>query len=94
MGFLRQVLALARAETAFVPATRTLLLLQCVALLEEPFQLFGLLCDAVGVAVFVLGAGEGGRLLNQLPDIVARDRDAAVDLGKRQVRSIGHGVSL
>jgi hypothetical protein len=32
--------------------------------------------DAVGIALFVLGAGVGGGLLDQLPDIVADNGEA------------------
>jgi hypothetical protein len=41
-----------------------LFLQQRIALLDQRFQLFGLLCDPVGVTVFVLGAGdEEGRFI-------------------------------
>jgi hypothetical protein len=53
-----------------------------------------LLCDAIGVAVFILGARERGRLLDQLPDIVARDRDAPVEFRKRKGRAVVHGRFL
>jgi hypothetical protein len=71
-----------------------LFLLQRVALLDQLFQLFGLVSDAIGVTVFVLGARERGRLLDQLPDIVSRDRNAPLELRKRKGRAVVHGRFL
>ena len=51
---------------------------QRIALLDQPFKLFGLLRDAVRVSSFILGAGECSGLFNQLADVVTNDRDAAV----------------
>ena len=48
---------------------------QRIALLGECFELLGLLRDPVRVALFILGAGESGRLLDELPDVVAQDGD-------------------
>ncbi len=43
--------------------------------------------DPVRGSRLVLGAGKGGGLLGQLPDVVADDRDALVKFFKRR---IGH----
>ena len=55
---------------------------QRVALLGQCFELLGLLRDPVRVALPILGAGVSGGLLDQLPDVVAQDGDARVELGE------------
>ena len=63
---------------------RTLLLLQRIALLEQPFQLVILLRDPIRVPIFVLGAGDGSRLLDQLADVVAGDGDTRFEFFERK----------
>ncbi len=47
----------------------------------------------IGVAVFIRGAREGGRLLDQLPDIVAQNCDAVFEFGERKRTAVGIVVS-
>ncbi|MGB2646097.1 MAG: hypothetical protein WBC86_00535 [Pseudolabrys sp.] len=47
-------------------------------------QIFILFGDAVGVALFILGAGGGRRLLDQLPNIVACNGNPTFEFGKRK----------
>ena len=58
--------------------------------LWQPFKLFVLLGDPIGVSRFVLGAGERGRLFNQLPDVVARDGNAPVEFRERKRAGVAH----
>jgi hypothetical protein len=67
---------------------------QFVALLGQPLELFVLLRDAIGVAVLVLGARNRCRHFNQLPDVVARNGDAPLELGERKSRGGAHDVVL
>src|SRR5262249_13693530 len=69
------------------------LLEQLVAHLGQPLQFAVLHSEPVGVARLVAGAGHGRGLLDQLPDVVARNRDAVVDLVQGQGTVIGHGYS-
>jgi hypothetical protein len=55
---------------------------QRIALLVQPLELFRLLRDPVGVAIFILGAGISGGLFDQLPDVVANDGDARFEFGE------------
>ena len=43
------------------------------------FELFILLAEAVGDALFVPFAGGAGGLFDQLPDVVLKDRDPVVE---------------
>ena len=54
---------------------------------------FLLLGDPVGIAVPILGARQRSGLLDELPDVVARDGDALFEFGKRRRRAVGHRVS-
>src|ERR1043166_4487973 len=65
-----------------------------VALRVEPVELGLLGRDAIGRARLVGGARERGGLFGELTDIVAQDRDAVLDLEKRQGAAVGHGCSL
>jgi hypothetical protein len=71
-----------------------LFLLQRFALLGQLLQFVGLFSNAIGITVFVAGTGKCGRLLDQLPDIVAHDGDAPVELGSRKRRRVIHGRFL
>src|SRR5689334_1002356 len=70
-----------------------LLLQQLIAHLGQPFQLVLLFSEPVGRALFVRRAGEGCRLLGQLPDVVARNGDAIVELVHGQGTAATHDVS-
>src|SRR6476646_9216864 len=61
-----------------------------VALLDERLELGLLRGEAVGVARLIARARHGRRLLDQLPDVVARNGDAVVDLVERQDAKVGH----
>jgi hypothetical protein len=63
---------------------QTLFLQQRIALLDEPCKLFILLRDPIRVSIFILGAGDSGRLLDQLPDVVTRDGDALFEFRERK----------
>src|SRR6185295_2563488 len=65
---------------------------QRIALLGQGFELLCLLRDPVGVAFFILGAGVSGGLLDQLPDVVAQDGDARVELGEGKGTAVAHHV--
>ena len=65
---------------------------QRVALLGQCFELLGLLRDPVRVALLILGAGVSGGLLDQLPDVVAQDGDARIELGERRRTAVAHHV--
>src|SRR5262245_12071237 len=60
------------------------LLQQLVAQLGQPLQLAALLEEPVRVACLIARAGHGGRLFDQLPDIVTRNGDPVFNFGKRQ----------
>src|SRR5262249_13013922 len=62
-------------------------------LLVERVELGLLLGEAVGVACLVARAGRSRRLLDQLPDVVAHDGDAVVELIERQRAVIGHAFT-
>src|ERR1700688_3501099 len=59
--------------------TTGLFLRQRVARFRQLIELFILLIDAVGDPLLVCFAGSGGGLLDQLPDIVPKDRDPIVE---------------
>ena len=79
-----------KARAAAAPAERRcgacgdpLFFQQQLALLDQPVELFLLLGDPIRIAVLVLRAGQRGGLLDELPDVVARDGDALFEFGKR-----------
>jgi hypothetical protein len=51
--------------------------------LDQPVELFLLLGDPIGIAILILGAGLRSRLLDELPDVVARDGNALFEFDKR-----------
>src|SRR4051812_28042533 len=57
---------------------------QPLALRDKLVQFSGLLGDPVGDPLLVPAAGDAGRLLDQLADIVAEDRDPIVQFGSRK----------
>src|SRR4029450_8699128 len=67
---------------------------QRMSLPSQPFKLFGLLRDPVGVAIFIVRARVGGGLLDQLPDVVTSDGDARLEFGKRKRAAVAHRVLL
>src|SRR5262249_48822052 len=70
-----------------------LCLRQRVALLDQPVELLGLFRDPVSVARFIPGTRERRSLFDQLPDIVAHDGDALVELGARERAAVTHRTS-
>jgi hypothetical protein len=56
-----------------------------VALRYQLVQFGALLGNPVGDPLFILTARCAGRLFDQLPEIVAKDGDAIVKLGKRKI---------
>jgi hypothetical protein len=69
-----------------------LALQQRISLLDQPFKLFGLLCDPVRVSSFILGARECSGLFNQLPDVVTNNRDALFEFQERKRTTVAHDV--
>src|ERR1700761_5118347 len=61
-----------------------------VARLRQLLELGVLLRQPIRYPFFVALAGRGGGLLDQLPDIVAGDRDAVFEFCERQGAVIGH----
>src|SRR3954470_13346512 len=55
-----------------------------IALSRQLLELFILLIDTRGDALFVAFAGCASRLFHQLPDIVLEDRNPVVEFGQRQ----------
>src|SRR5476651_238089 len=62
-----------------------------LALQNELVELGGLLGNSICGPLFILAARGAGRLLDQLPDIVAEDRDTVVQFGKRKIARHRHG---
>jgi hypothetical protein len=54
-----------------------------IAFGNEFVELLGLLVDALGGPLFILGARRSRRLLGKLPKVVSQDRDAIVEFGER-----------
>jgi hypothetical protein len=54
-----------------------------IAFGNEFVELLGLLVDALGGPLFILGARRSSRLLGKLPKVVSQDRDAIVEFGER-----------
>ena len=63
---------------------------QRIALLDQPIELFILLRETIRVALLILGPRKRRGLLDQLPDIVANNRDAILDFGERKRTTVGH----
>jgi hypothetical protein len=51
--------------------------------LDQPVEVFLLLGNPIGIAILILGAGLRSGLLDELPDVVARDGDPMFEFGKR-----------
>src|ERR1700722_64998 len=67
---------------------------QRVSLFGQPFKLFILLRDAVGVSIFIRSAGTGRSLFDQLADVVAHNGDALFEFRKRNRTAVAHKVVL
>ena len=64
---------------------------QRVAIRDELVEFGGLLGNSIRRPLLVLTAGCGGRLFDQLPDIVAKNGDAIVQFRKRKIiRHVHH----
>ena len=85
--------ALLRGPVGLIcPRAYALFLQQRIALLDQPFKRFVLLRDPIRVSIFVLGAGDGSRLLDQLPDVVTSDGDARFEFLERKWIAVAHDV--
>jgi hypothetical protein len=62
-------------------------------LLGQPFELLGLLRNSVRVSILIFCARVCSGLLDKLPDVLANNGDALLELGERRRAAVAHHVS-